>query len=85
MCRGMGVAARSRGERGRGATLRVTLRSSGHVAGVGIERSATGAFVGRWTAGHPQKVACKVRTRTFVRLCPFRAEAPAVSHRVAIL
>ena len=72
MCRGMGIAARARGGGGwgRGAPLRVTLRSTGHAAVVGIERSATGAFVVCWTAGHPQKVACKVRARTFVRLCP---------------
>ena len=50
--------------------MRVTLRGSGHVAVVGIERSATGAFVVRWTAGHPEKVACKVRARTVVRWCP---------------
>ena len=42
---------------GIGAPLRITLRSSGHGAGAGIERSATGAFVARWAAGHPQKVA----------------------------
>ena len=57
MCRGIGIAARERGgERGRGAPLHITLRSSGHGAGAGIERSATGAFVGRWAAGHPHKV-----------------------------
>ena len=70
MRRGIGIAARERGGEGRGAPLRVTLRSSGHAADVGIERSATGALGVRWAAGHPQKVARKVRTRTFVRLGP---------------
>ena len=69
MCRGIRIAARDRGGGG-GAPLCVTLRSSGHGADVGIERSATGALGVRWAAGHPQKVARKVRTRTFVRLCP---------------
>ena len=71
MCRGISIAARERGGgKGRGAPLCVTLRSSGHAADVGVERSATGALGVRWAAGHPQKVARKVRTRTFVCLCP---------------
>ena len=73
MCRGIGIAAREQGggrEGERGTIAYITLRSSGHAADVGIERSATNALGVRWAAGHPQKVARKVRTRTFVRLGP---------------
>ena len=55
---GRGIAASARVP-----TFCVIPGSSGHVAGVGMERSATSACFVRWLPGRPQKVARNLQSR----------------------